>query len=271
MAQPLSRLLLVEDDLDIQQVACMALETVGGYTVKVCSGGEEALARLAKGDIDVALCDIRLPDIDGLEVMQRTLEAGVETSFLVMTAFASVGTAINAMKGGAFDYLIKPLRHEDVLHRLSQVAELMGLREENRRLRDLVPENEEQRCVLPSKSMQEVYRLTGAVLAVEGVGEPLDDLGVVGGQVHCRPRRRLGCRPVSGVELHRDHGLLGMEAVRGHRRRALEELEGLGVPSRRPLLGRRVEKEGEHRPKDDSLRQLAESRNQEAETERNDV
>jgi two-component system response regulator AtoC len=93
---------------------------------------------LASGDYDVCICDMRLPGINGIEVLRRCKAQGVETSFLMITAFASVRTAIDAMKLGAFDYLMKPLQPEDVLHRLNHIAHFNRLRDENRYLREMV-------------------------------------------------------------------------------------------------------------------------------------
>ena len=123
---------------------------------------------LANGEIDVCLCDIRLPDIDGVEVLRRTRQNGVETSFLMITAFASVNTAIEAMKLGAYDYLMKPIRNEDLLRRLEQIGDLIGLKEENRRLRKLVVRDEKEEFETRSQAMQEIKRLVSKVARTSG-------------------------------------------------------------------------------------------------------
>lgn len=189
------QVLVIDDELAVRQVLAAQLDDIG-HQVEHVGSGQAALDRLAKGDVDIALCDIRLPDVNGIEVMRRTLENGVDTSFLIMTAYASVSTAIDAMKSGAFDYLIKPVRAEDLKHRLAQVGEVMGLREENRRLRRMVPDPLDDVCVLPSKASEHVSRMVSKVAGTEGTvlitGESGTGKGVYARQIH-RDSLRAGC------------------------------------------------------------------------------
>jgi two-component system response regulator AtoC len=179
--------LVIDDEAALRQVLAEQIRE-SGYQVEHVGTGEAALERLAKGDVDVALCDIRLPDVNGIEVMRRTLASGVDTAFVVMTAFASVNTAIEAMKAGAHDYLIKPVRSEDLTHRLNSVAEMRALRDENRRLRNLVPETFKDACLLPSAAAQQVMRLAQRVARTEGTvlitGESGTGKGVVAHFIH---------------------------------------------------------------------------------------
>ena len=186
------QVLVIDDEAALRQVLAAQIEEEG-YQVEHVGTGEAALERLAKGDVDVALCDIRLPDINGIEVMRRTVEAGVDTVFVVMTAFASVNTAIEAMKAGAHDYMIKPVRPEDLSHRLSSVSEMMALRDENRRLRTLVPESFKDACLLPSGEAQQGMRLAQRVARTEGTvlitGESGTGKGVVAHSIHAQSLR----------------------------------------------------------------------------------
>lgn len=181
------QVLVIDDELAVRQVLASQLGDMG-HQVEHVGTGQAALDRLAKGDVDIAVCDIRLPDVSGIEVMRRTLVSGVETSFLVMTAYASVSTAIDAMRSGAFDYLIKPIRAEDLKHRLTQVGEVMGLREENRRLRRMVPESLDDICLLPSRASQAINRMVAKVAGTEGTvlitGESGTGKGVYARRIH---------------------------------------------------------------------------------------
>src|SRR5512138_204968 len=116
---PSLHVLVVEDELAALQVLAAAVGR-GGYSVDTAAALAEAKAKLAAGDVDVALCDIQLPDGDGIELLKHSRSAGLETAFVMMTAFASVETAVEALRAGAFDYIIKPVRHVEILHRLSQ-------------------------------------------------------------------------------------------------------------------------------------------------------
>jgi len=181
------QVLVIDDEAALRQVLAEQIREAG-YQVEHVGTGEAALKRLAKGDVDVALCDIRLPDVNGIEVMRRTVESGVDTVFVVMTAFASVNTAIEAMKAGAHDYLIKPVRPEDLNHRLNAVSEMMALRDENRRLRTLVPETFRDACLLPSGPAQQVMRLAQRVARTEGTvlitGESGTGKGMIAHFIH---------------------------------------------------------------------------------------
>jgi len=181
------QVLVIDDELAVRQILAAQLDDIG-HQVEHVGSGQAALERLAKGDVDIALCDIRLPDVNGIEVMRRILDNGVDTTFLIMTAYASVSTAIDAMRSGAFDYLIKPVRAEDLKHRLAQVGEVMGLREENRRLRRMVPDPVGEVCVLPSKASEQVNRMVSKVAGTEGTvlitGESGTGKSVYARQIH---------------------------------------------------------------------------------------
>lgn len=152
------QVLVVDDEPAIRQVLASQIGKAG-HQVDLADGGAAALERLSRGDVDVAVCDIRMPDFDGIELVRRARAQGIETSFLMMTAFSSMDTAIEAMRAGAFDYLVKPLRQEDVLRRLDQIADLIGLRAENLRLRTLVNGANHQECEQPSRPSRELQRL----------------------------------------------------------------------------------------------------------------
>jgi two-component system response regulator AtoC len=159
---PSLQLLIVDDEPAIRQILSK-VATDAGHTVSSAANGEEGLARLAKGDIDVALCDIRMPDISGIEVVEKARQQGIDTLFLMMTAYASVNTAIDAMRAGAYDYMIKPLRNEDFLNRLDQLADVIHLKSENKVLRELIKNQSSENWIMNSPVMQTVERLVRKV------------------------------------------------------------------------------------------------------------
>jgi two-component system response regulator AtoC len=179
--------LVVDDEVAIRQVLSSQITDLG-HQVEHVGTGDAAVRRLGKGDVDIALCDIRLPDISGIEVIKRSVAANADTIFLMMTAYASVNTAIEAMKAGAFDYLIKPVRLEDIELRFSQLSEIMRLREENQRLRRMVPEQLDQVCALGSREARKVERIVSRVAMTEGTvlitGESGTGKGVVARSIH---------------------------------------------------------------------------------------
>jgi two-component system response regulator AtoC len=159
---PSLQLLIIDDEPAIRQILSK-IATDAGHTVSIAADGKGGLERLAKGDIDVALCDIRMPEISGIEVVEKARQQGIDTLFLMMTAYASVDTAIDAMRAGAYDYMIKPLRNEDFLNRLEQLANVIHLKSENKVLRDLIKNQSNDTWVMSSPVMQVVERLVRKV------------------------------------------------------------------------------------------------------------
>jgi two-component system response regulator AtoC len=187
--------LVIDDEAAIRTVLT-AFISRAGYTVEQASSGDEALQRLLKGDIDVAVCDVSMPGMSGIDVIRQARTAGLDTSFIMMTAVASVDVAIDAMKAGAVDFMIKPLRHDEVLHRLGQIGDLRGLRDENRTLRRLVLGDGEQQFQFVSPSMQNIERMVGKVAKTDSTvlitGESGTGKGVIARQIHQNSARGSG-------------------------------------------------------------------------------
>jgi len=185
------QILVIDDEPAIRQILSASLGR-SGHAVDVAGSGRAALARLAKGDVDVALCDLNMPDLSGIDVVRQARAAGIDTTFIMMTAYSSLDTAIEAMKAGAFDYMIKPLRSEEVLQRLLQVADLRGLRDENRVLRKLVMGSREDLCRLPSPAMRDIERLVAKVAPTSSTvlitGESGTGKGMIARLIHQQSR-----------------------------------------------------------------------------------
>ena len=97
-----------------------------GYTVEMAGSAAEALAKLEQSAFDVVLSDIFMPVVDGIELLRQARARGHAATFIMVTAFASVDSAIDAIKAGAWDYITKPVRNEEILHRLEQIDALRG-------------------------------------------------------------------------------------------------------------------------------------------------
>ena len=181
------QILVIDDEPAIRQILTASM-TRAGHTVEAAASGREALMRLAKGDVEVALCDINMPDLTGMEVVREARAAGVDTSFIMMTAYSSVDTAIEAMKAGAFDYMIKPLRAEELAQRLQQIADMRGLRGENETLRKLVVGRRDDHCPTQSPAMRMLDRLIAKVAPTDSTvlvtGESGTGKGVAARAIH---------------------------------------------------------------------------------------
>ncbi len=129
-----AKILVVDDEKDI----CRALEFLlksDGYTVTTSFSGEDAVERLKREHFDVVLTDLKMDKVDGIAVLEKTKEVSSDTSVVVMTAFASVESAVETMKKGASDYIVKPFLNEEIKITLKRVLEQKRLVEENLALR----------------------------------------------------------------------------------------------------------------------------------------
>ena len=189
------QVLVVDDEPAIRQVVSAQLRKAG-HSVEQAGDGEAAMERLAKGDLDIVLCDIKLPGLSGIEVLRQARATGIDTAFIMMTAFASVDTAIEAIKAGAADYMIKPLNNEELLHRLTKVGELGGLRAENRVLRRLVLGANQEVFGFNSPAMREMEHMAAKVARTNSTvlitGESGTGKGVVARLIHQQSPRADG-------------------------------------------------------------------------------
>ncbi|HET9821901.1 MAG TPA: sigma-54 dependent transcriptional regulator [Burkholderiaceae bacterium] len=187
--------LVVDDEPAIRQVLSAAL-TKAGYPVETAASAAEALARLERTAFDVVLSDVFMPITDGIELVKQARARGHAATFIMITAFASVDSAIDAIKAGAWDYITKPVHNEEILRRLEQIDALRGLREENRTLRRMVMGGEESPFTFASPSMQAIERLITRVAPTDSTvlitGESGTGKGVTARRLHELSTRRDG-------------------------------------------------------------------------------
>jgi len=192
---PSLHVLVVDDEPALRQILTDAVNKAG-HSVDQARGAAEAAAKLALGEFDVVLCDIKMPDGNGIELLRRSRAAGIETPFIMVTGFASLETAVAALRAGASDYITKPVHREEVVHRLSQINALRGLRDENKALRKVVRDNAPKFYRFTSPSMLEVERLVGKVAPAECTvlvtGESGTGKGVVARLIHEQSARSGG-------------------------------------------------------------------------------
>ncbi len=159
------KILITEDEESLRFVLQKALETEG-YWVQIAANGASARRLLTESHFDVSLMDIKLPDIDGLELLKEIKETGVDTAMILMTAQNTMRNAIGAMKNGAFDYITKPFDLDEVLVLVKRAMDSRKLTRDFRELKEEVKKRFEPgvNIIGTSPSMQVVYKTIGQVV-----------------------------------------------------------------------------------------------------------
>ncbi|RKH39762.1 sigma-54-dependent Fis family transcriptional regulator [Corallococcus interemptor] len=162
-----ARILVVDDHEEMGQMLKDPL-TDAGYRVDLSTGGADAIAQLRARVYDVVLCDLRMEDVDGLDVLAAARKHDPELPVLLMTAFGAVESAVEAMKRGAWHYLTKPFRLDEVLLHVGRALEARRLRSEHRDLKRQVAQRGGLGALLGhSAPMRTLYELIDRVAASE--------------------------------------------------------------------------------------------------------
>jgi DNA-binding NtrC family response regulator len=168
-------ILIVEDEPKMLRLLELNLAEQG-YTIRTAQDAESALRLLRQEKIDLVLTDLRLPGMDGLEFLQAVKRANAHFPVIMMTAYGTVETAVDAMKAGASDYVLKPFSMEEITLLVQKELDIHRLREENLSLREALGKRFEFRnIVAKSPGMQEV------LATVERVG-PANSTVLLGGE-----------------------------------------------------------------------------------------
>ncbi len=189
------RLLIVDDELHVRE-SLSAWFTEDGYDVATAAGGKEALAILGRQRFDVVITDIRMPGMDGIELQRHIHETEPEIAIILVTAYASVSTAVEALKEGAYDYLVKPFDPEEMSRVVEKACEKVHLREENVTLKERISGSRPEIVVGTSRAMQRVLDLVDSVAPTEATvlirGESGTGKELVARQIHARGPRAFG-------------------------------------------------------------------------------
>lgn len=152
-----SRILVVDDEDKMRRLLEMALRSLGHEVVQAADG-LEALKHFAEGSFDLVLTDLRMPNLDGIGLLRRLREQGNEVPVIVLTAHGNVETAVEAMKMGAVDYIIRPFEMTTVELAVSRALAVEHVQQENRFLREEV-ERGWGEFIGQSQAMQNLYQL----------------------------------------------------------------------------------------------------------------
>jgi len=179
--------ILVVDDEESNIKVLQRILSKAGYGVSVASSGPEALEQLRAGQPELLLTDLRMPGMDGLELLRAARTVAPTTEVILMTAFGTVEIAVEAMKEGAYDFVTKPLNRHEILKSVDKAREKAQLLAENRRLREqvaaqqnvtgplgrIVGRSEPLRAVLESVRQVAASEATVLVVGDSGTGKEL--------------------------------------------------------------------------------------------------
>ncbi|HEX9801967.1 MAG TPA: response regulator, partial [Gammaproteobacteria bacterium] len=155
------RILVVDDEAKMRRILELSLKNMG-HEVAQAGDGVEALAALDTTPFDLVLTDLRMPRMDGIELLRKLRERGEEIPVIVLTAYGTIETAVEAMKCGASDYIIRPFEIETVELAVSRALAMSAVQRENRYLRDEISKGWGE-FIGVSEKMQSLYQMVQQV------------------------------------------------------------------------------------------------------------
>jgi DNA-binding NtrC family response regulator len=165
MSGRVATVLVAEDEALLRKIVTALFEGEG-YRVVAAANGREALERFAAEPVDLVLTDLRMPEIEGLDLLGRIKAIDPEALVIVMTAFSSVESAVEALRKGAYDYVVKPFINDDLLHSARNALRQRALSLENRALRrELESARSFDEIVGASDAVGDLLALVGKVAA----------------------------------------------------------------------------------------------------------
>jgi two-component system response regulator AtoC len=195
MTEPL-HILVIDDDASMRHMLRTMLERAG-YQVSEAEDGRAGLQHLKEDPADIVLCDVRMPVLGGMDFLQAQAEIPHDATLIMMTAYGSLDLAMECLKLGAYDYLSKPFKPDEVVLTLKKAQERLGLKRENKRLRAaLDTQKPSHELVFRSEAMAQVMRLVTQVAPASSPvlisGETGTGIELVARALHRRSSRAKG-------------------------------------------------------------------------------
>ena len=158
-----ARILIADDEKGIRDSLEMILSEEG-YSTNSVSNGIEALELIENEDFNLVISDIKMPGMDGMELLEKCSQSFPDIYFIIMTAYASVETAIKALRNGAYDYLLKPVEFDDLLIRVKRLLDFKKLTDENKFLRQKISRDADfENIIGKSEPMAKVFKIISQV------------------------------------------------------------------------------------------------------------
>jgi DNA-binding NtrC family response regulator len=190
----MAKVLIVDDQQSILDVLSIMLKREG-YEVLTALSGEEAIEVVRNDSIDLAITDLKMVPVDGIGVLEEIKKIDSEVAVIVMTAYASIQTAIDAMKKGAFEYVIKPFKMDELRLLIQRALEQRSIIQENRSLKQQIQQKYTfDQLIGSSKQMQDLFSLIRKVAPTDSTvlvyGESGTGKELVARALHYNSRRR---------------------------------------------------------------------------------
>jgi len=189
-----TKILIVEDEKKMQTLLSMMLERKGLKTDQA-DHGRQALEKLKKNTYDLVISDIKMPEMDGRQMIREMRENNILTPVIFITAFATIESAVEMMQQGACDYVTKPFDEDKIFLAVEKAMNLSRLISENQEMRQVIAEiDKEKELIYSSKEMQQVVNLAESVAPVDTavliLGESGTGKEVVANYIHQHSHRK---------------------------------------------------------------------------------
>ncbi|HEX2962687.1 MAG: sigma-54-dependent transcriptional regulator [Bacteroidota bacterium] len=189
-----TRILIVDDEKIVRESLLHWFEEEG-YEVDTAEDAEAALRTIDKGKYELMLVDMKMPGMSGLELLDKVKEIDKDTIFILITAFASVPTAIKALKNGAYDYITKPIDPDELAHIVEKAIHQRALRQENEQLKDNIDEIiKPDNLIGESRQMIKIFDLINTVAQTDTTvmirGESGTGKELVAKAIHINSKRK---------------------------------------------------------------------------------
>src|SRR5215510_8027672 len=155
-------ILVVEDDAESRAAMVKVLQSVGYKTIEA-DNGQQAFDIIAQDGVDVLVTDLRLPVMDGVELLKRTKAIDHEIEVILITGHGTVEVAVEAIKEGAYDFITKPVKKAQLLHSVEKASERQYLSRENKELRSQLGQAGTRKFVYTSAEMRNIARMVEQV------------------------------------------------------------------------------------------------------------
>jgi len=188
----MSKILIIEDEEPIRRVLVRILsDEDSGFEIQEASDGKKGIDLIKKESFDLVLCDIKMPKIDGIELLQRTRKTNTSLPFIMLTGHGNIETAVESMKLGAYDFISKPPDLNRLINSVRNALEKKELVTENKILRQKVAKKYE--IIGKSKPIMEVHSMVDKVAKTEArvliTGESGTGKELVAHNIHERSER----------------------------------------------------------------------------------